>query len=191
MRDYFMKDEPICRSINLISKEKPVNLPLEEYLLQDYDNGISTKAVKNGKMIGLCINSILERNEEHEKVESDNQDFITIYNFLMHMNDHSEAFKQFPGVNKAITVSILTVDSNYRGMGIAKDLMGRAHLAGKERGCGFMVVECSSHFTALAVKRMGFDCIYTLPYKDYKVDGKIVYNTEPPHTQATVYVKKL
>ncbi|XP_072396236.1 arylalkylamine N-acetyltransferase 1-like [Diabrotica undecimpunctata] len=191
MRDYFMEDEPINRSINLITKEKPLNVPLEEYLVQDYDNGISTKAVRNGKMIGVCINPILERNKEHEKVESDNKDFLTIYNFLVYMDEHSNAFKQFPGVNKAITVSLVAVDSSCRGMGIAKDLMGRAQAAGKERGCGFMVVECSSRFTALAVKRMGFECIYTLPYKDYKVDGKIVFNTEPPHTEATVYVKKL
>ncbi|XP_028129560.1 arylalkylamine N-acetyltransferase 1 [Diabrotica virgifera virgifera] len=191
MRDYFMEDEPINTSINLITKEKPVNVPLEEYLVQGYDNGISTKAVRNGKMIGVCINPILERNQEHEKVESDNKDFLTIYNFLVYMDEHSDAFKHFPGVNKAITVSLVAVDSRCRGKGIAKDLMSRALIAGKQLGCGFMVVECSSHYTALAMKRMGFECIYTLPYKNYKVDGKIVFNTDPPHTEATVYVKKL
>lgn len=61
----------------------------------------------------------------------------------------------------------------------------------RERGCGFMTVDCTSHFTAMALKRLGFEQIYSLNYADYKPDGKVVFEPEPPHKAVTVYVQKI
>ncbi|XP_056637909.1 arylalkylamine N-acetyltransferase 1-like [Diorhabda sublineata] len=191
MRKYFMPDEPINTSINLVTEDKPFNEPLEEFLIKGYDSGVSLKAVQNGKLIAICISYILEKNEKHEQVESDNKDFMTIYNFLTYVDEHCNAFGEFPECDRAITSPILAVHPSYRGLGIARDMMYRILETGKEKKCGFMVVECSSHFTALALQKLNFECIYRLPYEDYKVDDKIVFKTKPPHNAATVYVKKI
>jgi len=51
-----------------------------------------------------------------------------------------------------------------------------------ELGCQMIYVECSSHFTAKAVERFGFQCIYSLPYSDYvNKQNHVVFKTQPPH----------
>lgn len=61
----------------------------------------------------------------------------------------------------------------------------------RELGCGLMTADCTSHFTAKALKKLGFDCIYTLNYADYKVNGEVVFKPEPPHAAVTVYAQKI
>lgn len=62
---------------------------------------------------------------------------------------------------------------------------------GKERRYGFIKVLATSHYTALALEKLGFQLIYTLEYKDYKVDGEVVFEPEPPHEAIKVYVQGL
>lgn len=62
---------------------------------------------------------------------------------------------------------------------------------GRERGCGFMSVDCTSHFTAMALKRLGFQQVYALNYADYTPDGEVVLEPEEPHKAVTVYVQKI
>lgn len=54
-----------------------------------------------------------------------------------------------------------------------------------------MYVECTSYFSAQIMKRLGFEKVYTLKYSDYKVDGKVIFNPNPPHQEYSVYVQKL
>lgn len=61
-----------------------------------------------------------------------------------------------------------------------------------ELGCQMIYVECTSHFSAKAVERLGFQCIYSLAYTDYVNDiGEIVFKTDSPHKCAKVYVLPL
>lgn len=61
----------------------------------------------------------------------------------------------------------------------------------RERGCGFMTVDCTSHFTAMALKRLGFEKIWGLNYSDYKPNGEVVFEPEEPHKAVTVYAQKI
>lgn len=54
-----------------------------------------------------------------------------------------------------------------------------------------MTVDCTSAFTALALKRLGFHEVYALNYADYKPDGEVVFVPEAPHKAVTVYVQKI
>ncbi|CAG9857913.1 unnamed protein product [Phyllotreta striolata] len=195
VRKHFMRDEPINRAINLITDEKPINEDLENYLLKDFASGFGLKAVQNGNIVAVSIGSILKRDEredeDDENLQSSNQDFHTIVNFLKYIDRHSNSFDWFPGSRTAITVGILAVHPCCRGMGMAGRLLNKTWELGKEAGCDFMTVECSSYFTARALEKLGFEQIYRLDYKDYKVDGEIVFKTEPPHVASTVYVKKV
>lgn len=58
--------------------------------------------------------------------------------------------------------------------------------------CQMIYVECTSHFSAKAVERLGFKCIHSLEYTDYVNEkGEIVFNTHFPHRSAKVYVLPL
>lgn len=193
VRKNFMKDEPINRAINLITEEKPINEELENFLLRDYASGKSLKVIQNGNIIAVCISSILEKNhtEDDSVIKSENKDFNTIVNFLSYVDKQSDPFKKFPKSNRAISVGIMAVHSNYRGMGIAGRMLDKTWELGKEQKCDFMTVECSSYFTARALEKLGFEQIYRLNYEEYKVNGEIVFKTEPPHVASTVYVKEI
>jgi len=50
-------------------------------------------------------------------------------------------------------------------------------------------VGCSSNFSASAAERLGFQCIYSLHYEEYKNEkGEVIFNSLPPHTQFKMYV---
>lgn len=61
----------------------------------------------------------------------------------------------------------------------------------RQKGCGFITVDCTSHYTACAAKKLGFKLHYTLNYEDYKVDGKTVFRPAHPHKELTVYTQRI
>lgn len=61
----------------------------------------------------------------------------------------------------------------------------------KEQGCGFMTVDCTSHFTACALKKLGFELHYSLKYADYKVNGEVMLKPASPHVAVTVYTQRI
>ncbi|KAH0821750.1 hypothetical protein GEV33_001041 [Tenebrio molitor] len=126
LRTFFIRDEPINDSIGLLDGRTTCS-ELEDYSLKELDNGINLKAVSNGKIIGVCLNGILERGyvDEIEEVNCNDKKFAKILKLLDHVAVESKIFSHFPDVDKAMTVKILSVDSSLRGRGIAKDLMNR------------------------------------------------------------------
>lgn len=61
-----------------------------------------------------------------------------------------------------------------------------------EKGYQMIDVECSSLFSAKAVEKCGFECIYSMPYSDYKDEkGEVVFKTQPPHNDIKIYVLPL
>jgi len=52
-----------------------------------------------------------------------------------------------------------------------------------------VVCVATSHYTALAVARLGFQPIHELPYRDFvDSDGQVIFNTEAPHLSVKTYV---
>lgn len=55
-----------------------------------------------------------------------------------------------------------------------------------------ITVDCTSHFSAKAVKRSGFQSVHSIAYTDYVIEhGEIVFKMHFPHTHAHVYVLPL
>lgn len=71
----------------------------------------------------------------------------------------------------------------------AKTLFSRE--IAREQGCGFLIGDCTSYFSATGLKSGGFQQIYALNYADYKPDGEVVFEPESPHDALTVFVKKI
>ncbi|KAG5867782.1 hypothetical protein JTB14_032286 [Gonioctena quinquepunctata] len=90
-----------------------------------------------------------------------------------------------------LTCALFLLNTKSEGKGIAKELVNRTSEIGKNQGCGFMLLDCTSHFTALVAKKLGFELIYSLNYGDYKVNKEVVLKPEPPHTAVTVYTRRI
>ncbi|KAH1019877.1 hypothetical protein HUJ04_009628 [Dendroctonus ponderosae] len=194
LRQFFFKDEPLNKFLGLISEQTPRCFDLEAFATKELDNELNLKAVHNGKTIGICLNGLIKRgylDKGDDGLKITDQKFSKIVRLLDRVAAESDVFSRFPDCDKAMTVKILSVDGAYRGQGIAKELMNKTRELAKELGTGFMTVECTSHFTALALKKLGFELHYALKYADHKENGKTVFQPEPPYEACTVYVQKI
>ncbi|CAG9854165.1 unnamed protein product [Phyllotreta striolata] len=190
LQKFFYKDEPLNLFLELITDEHPRCLDLERFTLKDLDSGVNLLAVQNGKLIGVCLNGILERGAADD-FECEDEKFSKIVKLLDYVAVESDPFKIYPGVNRGMIVKILSVDGSFRGKGIAKDLMVKTRELARQKGCGFITVDCSSYYTACAARKLGFKPHYTLNYEDYKVDGEVVFRPEAPHKALTVYTQRI
>lgn len=193
LQTFFFRDEPLNSYLNLINEENPRCIDLENFSLKELNNGVNLKAVHNGKIIGVSLNGVLERGwlNNDDSYKCDDEKFSIILALLDRVARESDPFKKYPDCDKAMTVKILSVDGAYRGKGIAKELMAKTRELAKEHGCGFMTVDCTSHFTACALKKLGFELHYSLKYSDYKVNGEVVLKPASPHVAVTVYTQRI
>lgn len=60
-----------------------------------------------------------------------------------------------------------------------------------ELGIGLITINCTNYFMAKAAKSLGFQCIYSLKYSDFKVKRQVVLKPENPHEAVKVYAAKL
>lgn len=121
----------------------------------------------------------------------ENPKFKKILRLLRYVDQNVNRYGHFQGLN-VLEIRILSVDSNWRGKGIAKTLVEKAIEIGKENGFHMVRVDCSSFFSAKLCARLGFEQIYELKYTDYvDEDGNPVFCPAFPHTSVMSYIKKI
>uniref|UniRef100_A0A1B6EAE7 aralkylamine N-acetyltransferase n=1 Tax=Clastoptera arizonana TaxID=38151 RepID=A0A1B6EAE7_9HEMI len=197
LRRFFFRDEPLNVAIDLIEDANSRCVELEEYCLTSVDEGVSIMAVsETGKILGVCLNGILSREEQEAENENEvepsvgNPKFKKILTLLYRVGRESNVFKQFSDVDKVIDIKIASVDTSCRGQGIAKALFDRTKKMAKDLDIPMVRVDCTSAYSAKAVARLGFDCVYTLSYSDHlePSTGEPVFRPEAPHTCVKTFV---
>lgn len=61
----------------------------------------------------------------------------------------------------------------------------------RREGFGLVRADCTSYYSAKALAKLGFECVYTLQYCDYKEDDEIVFKPDPPHNEIKIYVQEI
>ncbi|XP_034238500.1 dopamine N-acetyltransferase-like isoform X2 [Thrips palmi] len=206
LRKFFYHDEPLNTAIGL---RPDVRCPtLEEFSLSTFDEGISVGAVAgDGSLVGVCINATLTREEDEENrreceegaddvpedvkaLEDPDAKFAQIKRMLSHATAQGDVFGHGPpGLDRLFDIFILSVDSSWRGKGIATKLLDESREIAQADGHRLIRIVCSSFVSALIASRMGYRCIAKLDYKtvlDRK--GQRIFPTEPPHDAVTTYV---
>ncbi|XP_046664487.1 arylalkylamine N-acetyltransferase 1-like isoform X3 [Homalodisca vitripennis] len=195
LRRFFFRDEPLNVCVGLLDNPQDTCEELEQYCMESIGDGVSIMAVSpNGNILGVCINGTLTRDEKSSENKNDedecsNPKFRKILKLLSTVYRESNVFKQFPEVDKLLDIRVVSVDDSCRGQGIAKALFDKTKNLAKELNIPLVRVDCTSHFSAKAVARLGFDCVYTLPYSEHlDSDGYPVFTPELPHTCVKTYV---
>jgi len=198
LRRFFFRDEPLNVCVGLLDGPQDTCPELEQYCIDSIPDGVSLMAVSpNGNILGVCINGILSREQDNcEKEDSKNEadecsnpKFRKILKLLKNVYQESNVFGQFPEVDKLLDIRVASVDDACRGHGIAKALFDRTKLLAQELGIPLVRVDCTSHFSAKAVARLGFHCVYTLSYSEYlDSEGEPVFVPELPHTCVKTFV---
>ncbi|XP_012228663.1 arylalkylamine N-acetyltransferase 1-like isoform X2 [Linepithema humile] len=197
LRRYFFRDEPLNQSIQLIPEgEDSTCLELEDYCSHaSLENNLSLMAVStSGAIIGVLLNGKMDPPscEESEYIRScKNAKFKKILRLLHYIDKNVNADGQFRDSN-VLEIRIISVDTNWRGKGVAKILIEKTIEIAKEQGFHYVRADCTSLFSGKLCARFGFDAIYKLSYTDYvDENGKPIFSPALPHTAAITYVKKL
>lgn len=192
LKKFFFKDEPLNTYLNLGECKE-----LEEYSVKCIKDGCSFKAVtKSGEIIGVFLNALLHRptsNAEHETSSDscDHPKFKKVLQLMDFIEHDFNVFDLYPGTNIILDGKILSVNSNYRGLGIAGRLTECTLDYMREYNIPVMHVLCSSHYSARVMEKLGFHEVYRLNYADYKVENEVVFAPEKPHLTARILVKEI
>lgn len=197
LRRFFFREEPLNICIKLLGENGDEDCyELEQYCSQTIPEGLSLMAVSScGTVVGVVLNGSQEPGhlEEMERCADScpHPRFRKILQLLAAVDRGSDVFGKFPDVDKLVEVRILSVDTAMRGRGIAKALLEKSAELAKQHGYPLIRTDCTSHFSALAVARLGFDCVFKMQYEDYRQNGEPVFHPEPPHKEVTTYVRRL
>ncbi|KAH8394624.1 hypothetical protein KR222_000303 [Zaprionus bogoriensis] len=190
LKTFFFKDEPLNTFLDLGECKE-----LEQYSTKSLSDNCSYKAVhKNGEIIGVFINGLMRRsvNSEAPVRAADgcsHPKFKKILSLMDHVGDKFDIFDQYPNENLILDGKILSVNTNYRGMGIAGRLTERAYDFMRENQISVYHVICTSFFSARVMEKLGFHLVYELKYTDYKHDDAVVFKPAPPHVGLSILVK--
>lgn len=131
--------------------------------------------------------------EEEEPAADDcaHPKFKKILKLMDHIETKYHLFNEYPDFDRAMDGKILSVNEQYRGMGIAKELTNRTIEYMHEHKIPLYHILCTSQYSAQVCERLGFTETYRLPYVDYVVDGENPLLPAAPHVAAKIYVKKI
>lgn len=197
LRRFFFRDEPLNHCIQLIPEsEDSTCLELEEYCsMSTLENNLSLMAVStSGAIVGVLLNGKMDPPCEGDPeyiTTCENPKFKKILRLLRYVDQNVTRNGQYEDLN-VLEIRILSVDSSWRGKGIAKTLVEKTIEIGKEKGFHMVRADCSSFFSGKLCARLGFERIYELKYADYvDEDGNPVFSPAFPHTSIISYIKKL
>nr|XP_018899652.1 PREDICTED: dopamine N-acetyltransferase-like isoform X1 [Bemisia tabaci] len=193
LRTFFFRDEPLNVAVNLLDTPDAVCHELEQFCTDFIPEGVSVMAVSDsGEILGVCLNSISRRSSDpcsENDEECSHPKFRKILHLLTMVSKQADIFGQFPTVDTVLNVEVISVSDAARGQGIAKALFHKCRQIAVEQRMPLVEVICTSHYSAKAVERLGFQCIYELLYKDHlDSNGEPVFTPEPPHDRVKVFV---
>lgn len=193
LKKFFFKDEPLNTFVNLGECKE-----LEKYSTKNLHEHCSYKAVNGrGEIVGVNINGLINKpkvtDDTSEKLADscEHPKFKKIMALMDYVDQHFNIFDLYPDVERLLDIKIMSVDSRYRGLGIAGKLTDRTMQYVKENNIKLVHVLCSSHFSARVMEKMSFEEVYRLPYSDYLVNGEQVFDPDKPHNAVRILIKRL
>lgn len=193
LKKFFFKDEPLNTFVDLGECKE-----LEKYSTKSLHEHCSFKAVNSrGEIVGVNINGLISRPKETDEPPAKLADgcahpkFKKIMALMDHVDENFNIFDLYQDVDRLLDIKIMSVDSNYRGLGIAGKLTDRTMQYVKDNNIKLVHVLCSSHFSARVMEKMDFQEVYKLPYKDYLVNGEQIFDPAKPHVAVRILTKRI
>nr|BDD85292.1 arylalkylamine N-acetyltransferase 1 [Ischnura senegalensis] len=225
LRRTFFVDEPLNIALGLLDGQpkcpedgRPSCMALEAHCREALSHGLSLMAVDTvnvpGNVVGVTLNAEAtpEGSEDlaTEAMLCPDPKFKRILNLMAHIDRECKVFQRF-GVKRLLEMRILSVDSEWRGKGMATALIRMTLQQAKELGYPLFRVDCTSAFSAKAMERVGLKKIYTLKYEDYLEEDegdkfengiidtimarmkkrKPVFKPAPPHVGVSAFVMEI
>jgi len=193
LKRFFFKDEPLNTFLNLGECKE-----LEEYSLKCIKDACSFKAVHNvnGEIIGVFLNGLMKRPAKDAVPEKsaetcEHPKFKKILSLMDFIEANYNIFDAYPNTDVILDGKVLSVNTNYRGLGIAGQLTEATLGYMRANNIPVMHVLCTSQYSARVMEKLGFNEVYSLKFEEFKVNGKVVLTPALPHVAARILIKEL
>lgn len=107
-----------------------------------------------------------------------------------YITEQYNIFDEYPNENLILDGKILSVNTNYRGLGIAGRLTEHVFDFIRENKISVYHVICTSYYSARVMEKTGFDRVFELKYADYKKGDEVVFKPEEPHVGVAILIKE-
>ena len=113
---------------------------------------------------------------------------LTLFDEIMHSGD---VFQRYPEVTKIYDMFALATLPNYRGRGLATNLVQQALLVAKKADCNGVTVLASSDYTRRIFNKLEMEVIGERQWSDLNYDdGKCIFG-DVPSQKATAHFKRI
>jgi Predicted acetyltransferase len=192
LRRVFYKHEPTNVSLGA-PPDRPTNSILALQYLSENKSLLAVS--RNGRRIlGFCGNAEVTPNTNENVI---NQTIFTeptyniIAEFCHRIEVSADIWKQ-TGADRAVCIRQLGVDPEAQGRGIGRRLIESSCQQARSEGYPLLYIMCTSYYSAKIARAIGMQCVYSLPFAEYKDrDGNPVFTPPQPHTEVALFVQKL
>ena len=181
--------EPVSRFLRIAENEGASN-EASKRVRRTIQDGCSVKALNSkGAIVGIMVNAILKRGEIVD-LQSDDPIFHKKEQLINYCKRRMNLFERYPDVDKILDLAMISIEPKYLGSSVSKKLVLKSREFARERDIPLCSGLCISFYSADACKRMGFKEIFSMPWSEYLVDGKQVFDMPEPHTECVGLVIK-
>ncbi|CAH0559958.1 unnamed protein product [Brassicogethes aeneus] len=187
-------DEPLNVSVGFCAHGQECEL-LEHHDLETLREGFSLMALdtETGVIAGVALSGVSKRGDAEKALEEmksiDNLKYHRIFGLLNNVNKSLDLYSKY-NVEEIFDIRILSVDTRYRGKGLAKELFHRSGLLAAEKGFKLLKTDATSLFTQKVAESDGYTVAKSVKYGDYKDEnGKQIYKTQSPHDYYKVMIR--
>uniref|UniRef100_A0A0A9WWT0 aralkylamine N-acetyltransferase n=1 Tax=Lygus hesperus TaxID=30085 RepID=A0A0A9WWT0_LYGHE len=196
LRHNFFPDEPLNNSVGLCVKGEP-HKELEKISYETLKDELSIMAIHTptNQVAAVALNGILREGDIENSIEKldsvSDEKFKTIFSNLYAINKSLNLFQRYE-VDSVFECRILSVDSEFRGKGLAIQLAEKSEELARSQGFKIFKTDTTGMFSQKTLLKLGHEPILEKKYEDIlSEDGERVFNTSPPHESLKIMIKIL
>ncbi|AFZ23707.1 hypothetical protein Cylst_1420 [Cylindrospermum stagnale PCC 7417] len=190
MAEAFPNSEPLTTALGITIDEF---YPFAELVcIQAVEEGLShiAKDANTGKVIGFRISEDLIQEESEENNTVINS-LIKFYPIISLLKDIKEAYLRDKIIQKGQVLHFIMVgvQKNYRNLNIAKNLITENLGLAEDKKFTTVICEATGKISQHNARKLGFNEIVAIEYKDYLYQGLKVFEKIEPHAKCILMEK--
>lgn len=187
IRDQFMPDEPLARSIGC-----PWTEEVETLWASVINWNISLLLISDttDQVVAVRISRISKKDDQFDISALSSEDLRKIFGITVAFNIICNVYDHYK-VDDYINFLALGVHADYRRKGIGLKIQKAAVAMAKnfEVGPVLLRVEATSNFSKKIFEKLGFDTLGEILYEDHKENGEVVFKNMGDNKSVKLYGK--
>ena len=186
-KGHFCPDEPINRSLNIPWDQEAI-----ESFTESFRHNLTIALVSDdtGEIVGGRILIIANNNDKIDTSKYKSETLKKLMDITYHFGTLCNMFEHYK-VEEMIHFFGLGVHRDYRRKGIGTKLQKAAMAFVRNMGIGPVLIrgEASSNYSRMIYERLQFECLATIVFAEYKVNGEVVLKNMEENKTYKLYGK--